>query len=232
MIRSLIGGAFVGATFLICFSAGATTYDQDFCKIYFEGDPGVPKNIEFVLRRNKSRAVEGCFGRNKKLSRYNVLSPVTKGRFDVCSYQATGPYVHGIQSLQTQTYLTQTSGTCPRQGEKSYVPTSGVSAGVFVSLTRFSDRLLSSDKNSEPYFEGHVPENLRREKVVILSKFLAAAKGAKLRAIFVREPGAVADATQGYELSFWNETIPRILTIYVDLTAQGFKILDLSVRNS
>lgn len=199
--------------------------------MYFSSDAGVPESVAALLTKNKNSAADVCVSRDGRVTYYAPLSPVQLGHFGVCKFRL-GPSLIKTETspnLPQTIYMLTGEANCPRQDSQSYVQTSGVSEGGFVTLDAFFRKMLLSSKNFKSAFR--IDQNALGARKVDFEQLEADVSKKdnlyKLRGILLSELLLSVDV-YGYELSIWSNTAARGWVLTVDLTPQGFKIFNFA----
>ena len=125
------------------------------CNIYDRISAAVPPSVQPVFKSGEMLRISG----SGRTSEYFVRHRAWKGSFDVCHFveqqlfpvsSYTGDVVLSETppatdaAISRYSFMMITSAICPLQDDDRYVPTRGVSEGVFVALARLVQRVGAS----------------------------------------------------------------------------------------
>ena len=196
------------------------------CPLFFKGDPNAPEAAKNAFAENSLDAVTICPsapGAPPIVS--NVSSPM-RGDQGVCFFSETN-------DTDSETYMLSGEAMCPRQDDPRYMQANGLSEGLFIALTELARRIASSPSEFDRAVQS--PDQLRRRYPnydAIRASITSVSGSPKFEFLGA---GLYGDARYQYVLGYGDKTdcshgVVRggeAISLYVDLTPRGLRIIDL-----
>ena len=197
------------------------------CRFYLSNAEKAPEPIEPLLRKSEN-GLYVCTEKSGDLISYALLMPVWRGPLGVCGYERSAPmYPQGQKhtSFPSQVFMAMAMpGACPLQDDTRYIPANGVSEGTFVQILDFFAHLNHTPGDLEKSIVPQAHQKISNDNVEEVRDLLrqgdAMVAGIRL-ASFSLNGGA-----RGYEVVIRAHS-SKGLILSIDLTSDGFKILDI-----
>jgi hypothetical protein len=118
---------------------------------------------------------------------------------------------------------------CPRQNSPNYIETIGISGGLFSALVHFWDGLASSKSRFDVAFSRVEVDDLSNVTLMELENLLFV-QGTRPKLLRIaHRPAERGLLNAGYELSLQSPDPSAFITLYVDVTPDGFKVFSIGL---
>lgn len=210
------------------------------CKFYFAGEPNVPPSVTRLMEHFYDSAGEACISTLLGSIGYWAISDVARSPSEICRFSRTyaaSTKLNGdinerdlqsilISRVQRQIYMTLPLDRCPRQDDPRYIGTNGMSEGVYISLRRFVDSMVSSPRAFDVVFS-QVPSVANNDYKRMQTDIAAAALAPRrrLKEISLDERGNIGGAELLLYHLYFGDIPGTGWLIDVDLTANGWRVV-------
>jgi hypothetical protein len=207
------------------------------CSLYFESSISRPADVRSLMARYRDSAARVCLERLGKVEKYHSVSSVWADRFGVCQYQQIERDISSsrpaadtlISAHPILSYMYLSASDCPRHESSNYIETMGVSGGLFSVLVQFWEDIESSKPRFDAALSRVMTDDLSKLTLGSLQEllFVQGVRPRLLRITHIPAERGVLHA--GYELELQTADPSEFITLYVDITPDGPKVLSIGL---